>query len=103
MRKRNNPRPFRGHEILPLIQPVLSAAEAMRVMELVQDHINGRESVSGWFRKITNSRAYRDRKTVKKITLTKFHRAIKQNWDNFPPSLVYDIYNLYMHPIMHYT
>jgi len=99
MRKRNNPRPFRGHEILPLIQPVLSAAEAMRVMELVQDRINGRESVSGWFRKITNSRAYRDRKTVKKITLTKFHRAIKQNWDNFPPSLVYDIYNLYMYPI----
>jgi len=100
MRKRNHLRPFREQEILPLIQPVLPAAEAMRVMELVQDHINARESVSGWFRKIiTNSRAYRDRKIDKKITLTKFHRAIKKNWDDFPPSLVYDIYNLYMYPI----
>lgn len=71
----------------------------MRVMELVQDHINGRDSVVSWFRKVTNSRAYRDRKTVKKITLAKFHRAIKQCWDEFPPSLVQDIYNLYMHPI----
>lgn len=99
MRKRNHPGPFREHEILPLIQPVLSEAEAMQVMELVQDHINGRESVIGWFRKITNSRSYRDRKTVKKITLAKFHRTIKQSWDEFPPSVVHDIYNLYMHPI----
>ena len=99
MRKRNHTQLYGKRTIPPLIQPGLSATEAMRVMELVQDHINGRDSVAGWFRKITKTRAYRERKISKRITLTKFHSAIKQIWDDFPPSLVYDIYNLYMHPI----
>lgn len=97
MRMKNKSNTELVFDVPTLIKPSLSKFESGSLILLIGDYINSRDTIAVYFRKISSSVEYRNRRTPTKVSLTKFHKEIKRCWEIFPKALVNDIYNLYFY------